>query len=40
MGNRAVTNMIQRHPQEMMERYDWWVNDIYSGMGPAWLGTG
>ncbi len=40
MGNRAVTKIIQRHPQEMMERYNWWVDDIYSGWGPAWLGTG
>lgn len=40
IGNRALTNMIQCHPQDMMERYDWWVNDLYSGLGPALLSTG
>ena len=39
IGNRAVTNMIQCHPQDMMERYNWWVYDLASG-AEAWLGTG
>ena len=28
VGNKAVTNMIQRHPQWMMNRFNWKVQDF------------
>jgi hypothetical protein len=35
IGNRSVTNMIQKHPQDDMDRFSFWVQEGGTGR-PMW----
>jgi hypothetical protein len=38
-GNKTVTNMGQRHPEWMMNRFNWKVQDLDQDVSESWFHT-